>query len=362
MNNMGYYTAIIIITVFAMFVMIMSAYSNSFLPKDRQRGFIVTFFLVILAALSEWLGVYLDGAPEAMRSIHIAVKCIEFSLTPAIPITCAWAICSYKGAKLAIIPTVINAFFEVLSARFGFIFFVDSANVYHRRGWYWIYIAAFFAGIVFLFIQSFKLSRRYQNRNRLVLAMILTFLVAGTGTQLIDRNIRIDWVTVAMASMIFFIYYSDLIEQMDALTSLLNRRSFDCSLGKDRRPAEFLFFDVDGFKEINDTYGHRFGDYCLETIGSALREVYSKNGLCYRYGGDEFCVILHKQPDAVDRLNSEFFAQMDKQRESELRIPRVSVGYTRFDPTKETIEDAMVRADEMMYKYKKRHKSPLAEP
>jgi hypothetical protein len=74
MNNMGYYTAIIIITVFAMFVMIMSAYSNSFLPKDRQRGFIVTFFLVILAALSEWLGVYLDGAPEAMRSIHIAVK------------------------------------------------------------------------------------------------------------------------------------------------------------------------------------------------------------------------------------------------------------------------------------------------
>ena len=58
-----------------------------------------------------------------------------------------------------------------------------------------------------------------------------------------------------------------------------------------------FLFDVDAFKAINDTYGHQYGDECLHTIAAAIRETFSSVGLCYRIGGDEFCVLS----EALDR-------------------------------------------------------------
>ena len=352
----GYYTAVIFITVFSMLAMVIAAYSNSFLERERKRGFIAVFCCIALVAGAEWLGIRLDGAAAGLRGVHIAAKCVEFSLSPAIPVICAGAVRSCRSTRWMAIPLGVHAALELLSARFGFIFFVDAGNVYHRRGEYWIYIAAVLLGIVFLFYRSYQLSNQYQNRKGSVLALILIFLVSSTGIQIIDRTIRISWISAAMAAMLFYIYFSELIQQMDATTTLLNRRSYDRSIESLARPAMVLFFDVDNFKEVNDRYGHQFGDVCLLRVGQQIRAAYGKYGLCYRFGGDEFCVILQRQLGFVEKLNASFLRRMEHQRETEPRLPWVSMGYSRFDPAQEKVETAMRRADAMMYRYKQRKK------
>ena len=85
----------------------------------------------------------------------------------------------------------------------------------------------------------------------------------------------------------------------DALTGLANRRLFeetlDLELARARReqtPLSLVVLDVDRFKNVNDTSGHRVGDQVLRDVGSALVSLTKAHDLAARYGGDEFVVLL----------------------------------------------------------------------
>lgn len=83
----------------------------------------------------------------------------------------------------------------------------------------------------------------------------------------------------------------------DELTGLYNQRHFYDTLEKEaaggRRSLCLLFFDVDGLKTYNDTYGHSGGDEVLKAVAQSLSQSVGKDaGSGYRYGGDEFAVIL----------------------------------------------------------------------
>jgi diguanylate cyclase (GGDEF)-like protein len=90
-----------------------------------------------------------------------------------------------------------------------------------------------------------------------------------------------------------------LLARVDALTALGNRRAFDealdAELARSRRassPLSLIVTDLNGFKEINDRYGHVKGDECLRSAAAALREAVRRPDLCFRWGGDEFAVVL----------------------------------------------------------------------
>lgn len=93
-----------------------------------------------------------------------------------------------------------------------------------------------------------------------------------------------------------------LLAETDPLTWLFNRRHFDRRLAAEADRARrsehllaLLMIDVDGFKRINDTYGHRVGDQVLRAVSGAIREAVRVYDVPTRYGGDEFGIIL---PDA----------------------------------------------------------------
>jgi diguanylate cyclase (GGDEF)-like protein len=93
-----------------------------------------------------------------------------------------------------------------------------------------------------------------------------------------------------------------LLAETDPLTWLFNRRHFDRRLQAEADRAKrsehllaLLMIDVDGFKRINDSYGHRVGDQVLRTVATAIREAVRVYDVPTRYGGDEFGIIL---PDA----------------------------------------------------------------
>jgi diguanylate cyclase (GGDEF)-like protein len=84
----------------------------------------------------------------------------------------------------------------------------------------------------------------------------------------------------------------------DALTLLRNRRALmadlprACQQASERLPAYLWFFDLNGFKRYNDSFGHVAGDRLLTRLSGRLRTVIKPYGLVYRLGGDEFCVII----------------------------------------------------------------------
>jgi diguanylate cyclase (GGDEF)-like protein len=84
----------------------------------------------------------------------------------------------------------------------------------------------------------------------------------------------------------------------DALTGLGNRRQLVADLERDCQRAirgvgryVFAIYDLDGFKNYNDTFGHAAGDHLLRRMGSAMSSAVARRGSAYRLGGDEFCVL-----------------------------------------------------------------------
>jgi diguanylate cyclase (GGDEF)-like protein len=149
----------------------------------------------------------------------------------------------------------------------------------------------------------------------------------------------------------------------DSLTDLWNRRRFEEELkrqiGRCRRYAEkaaLLLMDLDGFKAVNDSFGHKAGDDLLKLVAAALKRRVRGTDAVARLGGDEFAVLLGKvSPDQASEVAEQLHALVAAA-SLELADGRVSVtasvGVVFLDERIADAQDAMVRADVAMYDVK----------
>ena len=137
----------------------------------------------------------------------------------------------------------------------------------------------------------------------------------------------------------------------DSLTGLGNRfalqRALEHVLG-DPAPHVLLLFDLDGFKNYNDSYGHPAGDALLTRLGSALEAATIANGTAYRVGGDEFCVLAawpaDQAPDAlIERARAALCEQGDA------FTIGASAGYAMLPGDAADVDEAMRVADRRLY-------------
>ena len=154
--------------------------------------------------------------------------------------------------------------------------------------------------------------------------------------------------------------------QTDELTGLLNRRGFEDEFNRALSSAErhheqgvLIYIDLDGFKPVNDTFGHAAGDDLLAEVGSRLRACVRQGDVVARLGGDEFAVIL-SQAD-TDTASEKAVSLVEKIEEQPLdwngeEIPiQVSYGLYTFRGG-DTAGDALAAADRAMYEHKMAHK------
>ncbi|MBT8287075.1 MAG: diguanylate cyclase [Bacteroidia bacterium] len=156
----------------------------------------------------------------------------------------------------------------------------------------------------------------------------------------------------------------------DGLTKLHNSRSFYSQLevevdrfNRYKRSLALLLMDIDHFKKYNDSYGHLEGDKALVRIAQIIKSCLRKLDSAYRYGGEEFTVILPETSSeeayhVAQRINSALTAENfmpEKKNEAKITI---SIGVTEYYPG-DQLSEFIQRADKAMYLSKKKGRNQV---
>lgn len=210
------------------------------------------------------------------------------------------------------------------------------------------------------------------------LALALVFSALATD-RYYDSGDPLPLLAAAAASMVLTLVYTAWrMAFTDRLTGLPSRRALDQALRHGGRRFSVAIVDVDHFKKVNDRFGHPVGDQVLRAVASCLRGV--KNGVPYRYGGEEFCLLFRgkacaKAADRVESLRGEIAdrvvvlrskdrparrpANRDKHRRKTVRVSvTVSAGLAERQ-SGETVAQVFERADKALYRAKKQGRDRL---
>ncbi|MDZ5445162.1 EAL domain-containing protein [Micromonospora sp. 4G57] len=149
----------------------------------------------------------------------------------------------------------------------------------------------------------------------------------------------------------------------DQLTGLPNRLTFNRRLRRalrDDAPVAVLLLDLDGFKQVNDRFGHPTGDRLLASIAERMRDATGADGMIARLGGDEFAVLVHgDRPVPPERLAERLLTALEPlPGEEDLGLnPSASIGIAEYGPQHTSHTDLLRDADIAMYAAKAAGKS-----
>ena len=150
----------------------------------------------------------------------------------------------------------------------------------------------------------------------------------------------------------------------DTLTSLGNRRYFyevatkfhQLAMRHGRRYG-LIICDIDYFKSYNDTYGHLSGDNVLQEISNKIKTLLRKSDEIFRYGGEEFVILLPEQDiegslKAAEKIRRAIYKQEKEHSKSRYGRITISCGVSGYEPGVETWEEVLALADKALYEAK----------
>ncbi len=152
--------------------------------------------------------------------------------------------------------------------------------------------------------------------------------------------------------------YSEQIfkSSVDGLTGLYNRHQFDINLNQEfnrsqryNTPFTLAMIDIDHFKNINDTYGHQFGDYVLKEISQIIQNTFRKTDIVFRYGGEEITIIMPETNSNNALLPLEKLRNKISKHNFNNQNVTISIGVADFNNDIKTSNDILKKADEMLY-------------
>lgn len=154
----------------------------------------------------------------------------------------------------------------------------------------------------------------------------------------------------------------------DPLTSLPNARSMYARFEQEaararrtRRPFQVVMLDLDDFKQVNDTFGHKIGDVMLREVAHIVQAQLREYDFLARYAGDEFVAILQDLPaDQVEDLRGRIESAVSKfslhVQDEDYAHVGISVGTSTYGADGETLDQLLICADQAMYRDKSIHK------
>lgn len=155
--------------------------------------------------------------------------------------------------------------------------------------------------------------------------------------------------------------------ETDELTGIANRRAFEQKVNSainlnnhERRPFSVVLIDLDGFKQVNDLYGHVEGDRILRVISSVINSSIRKSDFCARWGGDEFILLVDGDDamaaDIAERIRSAVAETVVNDSEMKVTISSGVAQYLEGD----SLDSLTMRADRAMYNAKESGRNRVA--
>jgi two-component system cell cycle response regulator len=157
---------------------------------------------------------------------------------------------------------------------------------------------------------------------------------------------------------------------LDDMTGLYNRRGFFALAEQQIKIAErdkgglwFIVADLDGLKEINDTFGHEEGDLAIKDTATILKETFREADIIGRLGGDEFAIVAsEKTPANIGLISDRIGNKIDSLEQKSKRPYKlsISIGMAHCLPQAPcSIDEVLAAADRLMYQQKRNKKSPV---
>lgn len=255
---------------------------------------------------------------------------------------------------ISIVLLVINIFYPL-------VFSVSDGR--YQRGFAYIIFLIFAA---FYILDSLYLYvKRVKKNGSLKLFPVHIFLIPvilGVVIQTFFVEIAITWTSIAISVAGIMTALKNEIIFTDCLTGLYNREYLKFlhkrACNKKDCWVSGIMIDLNGFKQINDNYGHAEGDLALCIVADLLRKSFSEYSVVTRYAGDEFVIMLNTTDDQliqkiIKSAKKNFVTENEKN--DKLYQLSASMGYAITNLSNETIDDFMNRIDEQMYQDKMKY-------
>ena len=266
---------------------------------------------------------------------------------------------------LITIPIVIAFIGDVITIFTGWWFFIDDSGHYEIHNSYYIQIVINYLYLIVPTIaaicKAIIVKSKSEKSEFVLYAVYMIVPVAATSFEDVIQTTPILGLGMLMIVQIIFLMIQSRQINNDALTELNNRRRLnqylnDClEKASTEHPVTVLMIDINGFKNVNDRFGHLEGDHALKTVASALKQAGSKYGVFVgRFGGDEFCVISNNATYTPEEITRGISQTLDKDWNSTNEAKEkyqlsVSIG---FAVTTDAIVDSnriIETADDMLY-------------
>lgn len=246
-----------------------------------------------------------------------------------------------------------------------------------------------YANIIFILVSYLLFNycfRKIKNRRISIIVMLILSNIVYTiltillpGNQYFNSPLVINYWVICIVGGIIAVYIVDHINEKesifkenkdyaltDPLTGLNNVRSFDLAFNKAKNKLEhsnqaisLMLLDIDGFKQVNDTYGHLEGDAVLKKLATILKMSQSPGDVVSRNGGEEFTMLLYdcnleevyKRAESLRKVvESSYFVINNEMKSIYITI---SIGVTTYNETSKNIDQLYEHADQALYAAKK---------
>ena len=367
-----YYTGVVVLSLMALAALTVLVWENGRITREKKKVFLRAYFVVLIVALAEWMGVILNGAPGSTRELHIAVKCLDYCFTPFLGLLFIQQVMTgNRITKMLYVLLAANILLQIISAFTGWTYYVDADNYYYHGSYYLIYIIIYIISFLSAVVQFIIYGQKFSRQNRMSLYTIVLVLITGISIQEL-LEVRTIILTEVLVCILMFIHYSEYTQMQndenmsvwekmintDTLTGLQNRHAYSMALDyytKQRNLDQIVVFemDINGLKSVNDQYGHEAGDELICGAADCISRVFGSYGTCYRTGGDEFVVIMEQSKDRIVSLYLTLKKEMMQWQGRLSSQLSISIGYAcGMDHPNQSIENLIRIADFQMYQDK----------
>lgn len=340
-----------------------------FQSKSRaNRNLLMMMFLALISCIADPISYTMKGLPGLfpkitvyvtstylfaanMLAVFFWVRFLSFHLNGGMSRRSGAILNFVVGVGLALL--FVNFFVPV-------VFYIDENNLYSRTNLYFVYLVIDYMLVVNSLVTYYKSRAKGGFLKFFPIWVYIVPIFIGGVIQSLFYGISVVPTSIAVSIAGVLASLQNEMIYRDELTGLFNRSYMQYLLKKYiKRPKlniTGIMIDLNGFKHINDEFGHAVGDDALVMAARILKSAVNKSGSVIRYAGDEFIILLNSQEDStiescIARIRR-LFDRFNKNGDKPYTLS-VSIGSHKLDMKTESVDTFINIVDARMYEDKK---------